>query len=109
MPNPTPAPIPVVSPIVHLNGTSRGSLLAALEDAYLAVSNAMDTLRQCAPNGRDYYPDPGRMPKAEDQHRSRGEYLKAVLDSIEAEVAAIGFDGSKDNDEFYVPRQPAAE
>ncbi len=81
--------IPRCSPIVHLNGTSPERLIDALSDAYDAVNTAIDKLRECAPNGRDYYPEPGRMEKAIDQHRVRGEYLKAVLDSIQAEIISI--------------------
>lgn len=79
----------VVTPIIHLNGTSKESLLEALENAYAAVREAMDKLRECAPNGRDYYPEPGRMDKAVAQHRQRQEHLQAVYDSIEAEAYAI--------------------
>lgn len=87
----TVAEIPVVSPIIHLNGTSKQRLLDALSEAYWAVGQAMDKLRHCAPNGRDYYPEPGRMERACEQHDMRGRYLKAVLDSLQAEVDAIGF------------------
>ena len=81
--------IPVAVPFVHLNGTSRESLLSQLEDAYTAVNSAMDALRQSAPNGRDAYPQPGLMERLEAQHRTRQEYLQAVLDSIEAEMSGL--------------------
>lgn len=84
-------PKPVVTPIVHLNGTSREALSEALCEAYAAVNEALDKLRLCAPNGRDYYPEPGKMQRAEEQHRTRGEYLKAVLDSLQEEAETIAF------------------
>lgn len=79
----------VVTPIIHGNGTSKESLLEALKVAYSAVRDAMDKLRECAPNGRDYYPEPGRMEKAVAQHRQRQEHLQAVYDSIGDEALAI--------------------
>lgn len=79
----------VIVPFIHMNGTSRERLLEALEEAYCAVREAMDKLRECAPNGRDYYPAPGRMEQAVAQHRGRQEHLQAVYDSIEAEAHAI--------------------
>ena len=84
-----PEKMVAVLPIIHLNGTSREALLNALESAYGAITEAMDKLCECAPNGRDYYPAPGRMELALAQHRLRGEHLKAVRDSIQAEVDGI--------------------
>ena len=80
---------PVVTPIIHLNGNSKQSLLDALKEAYRAVRAAMDALRQCAPNGRNFYPEPGRLQRAEAQHRARQEHLQAVYASLEAEAIAI--------------------
>jgi hypothetical protein len=83
----------VVTPIIHMNGDRRETLLAQLEQAYRAVSHAMDALRQCAPNGRNYYPEPGRMQKAEAQHQARMEHLRAVYASLEAEAIQIDQEG----------------
>jgi hypothetical protein len=80
---------PIITPIIHLNGDRKDTLVANLEQAYQAVMQAMDTLRQCAPNGRNYYPEPGRMQQAEAQHRRRQTHLQAVLDDLVAEVAQI--------------------
>ena len=82
----------VVTPIIHLNGTSREALSDALCEAYAAVNEALEKLRECAPNGRDYYPEPGRMDKALAQHRTRQEHLQAVLDSLGPEAEAIAFE-----------------
>jgi hypothetical protein len=38
---------------------------------------------------RNYYPEPGRMQKAEAQHRERQEHLHAVYTSLEAEAIQI--------------------
>jgi hypothetical protein len=79
----------VVSPVIHLNGTSKDRLLESLSDAYHALSIAYEKLRECAPNGRDYYPQPGLMEKAVEQHRQRQQHIQDVLTSIELECAAI--------------------
>lgn len=81
--------VSVAVPFVHLNGSSRESLLENLEAAYSAVNAALDALRQCAPNGRDAYPVPGLMERLTAQHRQRQEHLQAVADSLEAEAIAI--------------------
>jgi hypothetical protein len=42
-------------PTVHLNGTSKGNLLAELDTAVAALNGAYDALRQVTVHGRDYY------------------------------------------------------
>lgn len=79
----------VIIPIIHLNGDRRETLMAQLETAYLAVGAAIRALQVCAPNGRNYYPEPGRMQKAEAQHADRMAHLGAVYRSLEAEAIQI--------------------
>ena len=79
----------VITPIVHLNGNSYTSLIEALEHAYSAVMDATEALRQTAPNGRNYYPEPGRLQRAERQHAERLAHLKAVMDSLQAEAIQL--------------------
>lgn len=43
-------------PLVHMNGTSRDSLLAGYMAAIEALQAALPALRATHPNGRDYYP-----------------------------------------------------
>lgn len=65
-------------PTVHLNGTSREDLLEAIEQAYLAVSEAQSKLAQTAPNARDYYPQreyPQSFHTAQDEHSARMQKL----------------------------------
>lgn len=79
----------IITPIVHRNGTSRQALLDQLCTAYRAVQDAINAVVQASPNGRDYYPEPGRLQKAEAQYRARIEHLQAVADSLIAEAEAI--------------------
>lgn len=78
-----------VCPIVHDNGTSKAELLRLREEAYAAISDTVEKLRQMAPNGRDYYPEPGRMEQAEEQHKRRCRALTDMLTELEAECLAI--------------------
>lgn len=79
----------VVSPIVHLNGTSAERLIEQLSDVYDAAEQLYAALKQAAPNGRDYYPEPGRLERAIAQHRQRMAAVQAIQASVEAEIAAI--------------------
>lgn len=79
----------VIAPIVHLNGTSADSLLFALSNAYNDLEKAAESVRQCGPNGRDYYPQPGLMQRAESQHRRRLETIRDLQAEIEREMDLI--------------------
>ena len=82
----------VVSPSVHLNGTSQKSLLDSRGDAHDALNNAYEVLKQTAPNGRDYYvsaADPKSLERATEQHMARLNAIQAVMDSIESEMDLI--------------------
>ena len=81
--------IPVVAPCIHLNGTSAESLSNAMEAAYSALYKARDLLRQCAPNGRDYYIGDVHLTQAEGQHRRRQLAIDAVMNSLETEMDLI--------------------
>lgn len=83
-----------VLPIVHLNGTSRERLLAVRDVAYCKLDAAMDAMRDMAPNGRDYYPQPGLMEKAVEQHQRRLSVVKALMDEIQEEVDAMFFEAT---------------
>jgi hypothetical protein len=83
------AELPIVTPIIHLNGDRKETLIENLERCYCAVSDAIEALRRCAGNGRNFYPEPGRLERYEAQHMLRMEHLMAVYRSIEAEAIAI--------------------
>ena len=90
--------------MIHLNGTSSESLLAAIENAFHAVTAAKTALAATAPNGRDYYltanvsatksafknyATVGAAAKARDDHNARMMMLNAVNTELEAIAAAI--------------------
>lgn len=81
--------VEVVAPIIHMNGSSKDRLIEALSNAYDKFSEAYDALRQCAPNGRDYYLEDGRFDKARDQHIRRLGAVAGVMESLDAEMTAI--------------------
>lgn len=79
----------LVLPIVHLNGTSRGSLISDRRDVVEALDTARQALANAAPNARDYYPEPGRFEKAVEQHARRMKNLWDLEAEIQAEVEAL--------------------
>jgi hypothetical protein len=46
----------MIMPTIHINGTSRESLVSDLEIACNAIATAISAVIECAPNARDYYP-----------------------------------------------------
>lgn len=73
-------------PCIHANGTSANRLQEDLGNAYYAIDQAYDKLRECAPNGRDYYTlGPAAFEKAIAEHHAR----LAKLDEVKAELEAI--------------------
>lgn len=80
---------PVVAPCVHMNGTGKQHLLDALENAYAALDAAYDAIRNCGPNGRDYYVGTVHIEHATRQHMERLGAVHAVKKSIESEMDLI--------------------
>lgn len=83
----------VVVPIVHLNGSSKESLLGDLERTVLALEDTIELLRQGAPNQRDYYPVDGLYELALAQYRARLAALESVLESLNEERSELYFGG----------------
>jgi hypothetical protein len=74
----------LTKPTVHLNGTSKASLAEALEAAGAAIHAAERTLRETAPNGRDYYPQGDcAIYKAQREYVSRLRRLISVREELE--------------------------
>ena len=84
----TPTTKTVIVPMIHLNGTSADSLMGAIDAAHDAIGQAYEMLKQCSPNGRDYYTHataPQAMTTAQDEHRAR----LLSLHNLQAELYAI--------------------
>lgn len=77
-------------PTIHMNGTSKESLIEDICAATLALSKAHNAVCQTCPNGRDYYVQPKENFKlARIQHVSRLERLESVrleLEQIAEEI-----------------------
>ena len=68
-------------PTIHLNGTSRETLVDGYTDAMESIRLALVDLEQCAPNGRDYYID-GNLKGAADEHAKRIVKLNEVRQEL---------------------------
>jgi hypothetical protein len=81
---------PLMVPTVHLNGTSRDSLLEGYKHAANAVRDAIIALDEAAPHGRDYYPQgKGSIDQAIQEHRERMLKLADVISELEQIAQAI--------------------
>jgi hypothetical protein len=77
-------------PTIHLNGTSRESLVSDLRNALQALEAAEKALQHIHPNGRDYYPQgPGAITEAMEQHMARVGKLYEVRRELRAIAEAI--------------------
>ena len=71
-------------PTIHLNGTSKESLVESLCEAIHAIHEAGRALAQTCPNGRDYYPQGNTAIQwALDQHEARMNKLREVATELE--------------------------
>ena len=74
----------MITPTIHLNGTSARDLAEVYSNAARAVDEAIDAIAQASPNGRDYYPQgPDAMAKAVDEHSARLEALRQIRTELE--------------------------
>ena len=80
----------MIAPRVHLNGTSRASLLEAISSASKSVALAISTLRDTAPHARDYYViGPDAYTQARDEYVARLKRLHDTNDELIAMYHAI--------------------
>lgn len=69
----------MMTPTVHLNGTSKDELVRQLLCAATALGEAQQALREAAPNARDYYPQgPDAFAQAQREHVKRCHTLLEV-------------------------------
>lgn len=62
-------PSKVVTPQIHINGSSARSLAKDYMDALTTLDDALEMLKKTAPNGRDYQHDPSKLREATAQWR----------------------------------------
>ena len=69
----------MITPTIHLNGTSADALIDALVTASNRITDAIHALADAAPNARDYYPQgPDAYGRARAEHVSRLDRLQSV-------------------------------
>ena len=74
----------MIKPTIHLNGTSARSLIEEWEKAYDALNAAYKSMKECAPNGRDYYPQgPNSLDTAIGEHLRRLSQVDSVINEYE--------------------------
>lgn len=79
----------MMTPTIHLNGTSREELQAQLANALDAGETFRAALQAAAPNGRDYYPQGnGAICRAQCEHFARLERITTTLRELEQIVEA---------------------
>lgn len=77
-------------PLIHLNGTSKESLLRQQHEMLAALRLASKVMAEHSPHGRDYYPisaDAGSIAYAE--HIARRTALEDIIVEIECIAHAI--------------------
>jgi hypothetical protein len=80
----------VILPIIHPNGTSPERLINPLDDAYIALSEAMDRLKCTAPDARDYHVGcSGVYDLALEQHDRRMQTITDLMTEIEEQIVGI--------------------
>jgi hypothetical protein len=66
----------MITPTVHLNGTSREELLDQFRECYRSINDTLDIICKAAPHGRDYYPKGDMaLPQAQKDHERRIKVL----------------------------------
>jgi hypothetical protein len=84
----------MMTPTVHLNGTSREELMNQLLEAIRAIDNARNALARARPHDRDYYPQGDRaIGEALLEHTARMRSLCQVAEQLE--WIAMAVDSSK--------------
>lgn len=77
-------------PTVHLNGTSRESLLEGYSEAIRALNRAETKMTAACPNARDYYVQDGpAFGIAMDQHTARMKKLREIISELEEIAVAV--------------------
>lgn len=80
----------MITPTVHLNGTSGGALLEQILKARAALDAALDAMREAEPNGRDFYPQGNNaINTAIAEHLARIKSVEGVLQQYDGLYEAV--------------------
>jgi hypothetical protein len=80
----------MILPTIHLNGTSRESLLEGYQEAIDALVEAGRKVAAAGPNGRDYYVQGNKaFPQAMDEHEARLTKIRKVILELEAIAVSL--------------------
>jgi ferredoxin-NADP reductase len=75
----------MITPVIHLNGSSAETLKMQLKNAAGDLDQAITSLALAAPHGRDYYLlGPDALATAMEEHRDRLKRLTSVLEELNA-------------------------
>lgn len=81
-------------PTIHMNGTSKESLIDGYAAAANALRSALEALAACRPNGRDFYPQgEGAINVAQQEHDAREETVRGALFEVELLLEALVLGG----------------
>jgi len=70
----------ILLPVVHLNGTSKDSLVDGLRDIVEGIDSALSAIQDAWPHGRDYYTQAIDMHAVHAQWAQRREDLQRIRD-----------------------------
>jgi hypothetical protein len=79
----------MIRPILNINGSSAFDLIDQRRNAMDALLEAIDALKQCTPNGRDYLGDRDRLIADRDTHFDRLSALHALREELLDEALHI--------------------
>lgn len=75
----------MLTPTIHLNGTSAESLLKTSDHAIRKLREAISALGEAMPNARDYYHQGSEaFYQAQNEHRAREQAIAKVLEDMVA-------------------------
>jgi len=84
----------MITPTIHLNGTSKAALLEGYLDVLAAGRDLREALCKAAPHGRDYYPQGSQAyTDAATDHTARLRKLNEIIKEIEVIATAVSDQG----------------
>lgn len=81
--------MPIMHPIVNINGTSRDDLVKMRIEARRAIHEALRALQELSPHGRDYIGDRDAWKRDSDIYCERFRILDAMSNDLLDEAAKL--------------------